>query len=154
MSRVAARRGRRRGRRRRLPVCPHRPELDLIDERRRVAEHGRDPRTQRDGIGGSRSRPLNGRGRLEELIQPLTDVRRHKFHAAADVGGCAVRLALDGVLKRPHRRRIGIQRDGAQRQHRQQQERDDEASTERQIQKDGKRKTENGKGKRKSSIVA
>jgi hypothetical protein len=102
-------------------------EFDPFDERGRVAEHRRNP------VANARRRPGRASRRdlsHEHAIHPTPDIRRDSFDAATDFGRTLGGLPLGGALEGDDLGPIRKERHGAQRQHREEQERDDEAGAE------------------------
>ena len=105
-----------------------RMEFHSVDEPRGVTEQRRDTgahdvRVGIVGVGGARN--------FEQAIHASAEIRRHQLHALGDVGGALCGFLLRRALECVHRRQVREQGDGAQRQHRQDHEGDDETCAQR-----------------------
>ncbi len=111
-------------------------ELQAANERRGFGQHRRgDDAHFRGGLlggpwGGSRLRACRRRvdAHPPEPLDPVAQVRHHPRHAIAHLGGHLLRLPLGRAAQGGSRRVVGVRRDHAQRDDRNQEEREGQAS--------------------------
>src|SRR6266850_1900252 len=118
---------------RRLRGAWARGELEGVDEVRRLAERRHQPADEhRVGLLDLRLRPAArlGEGERFEHVDPPAQVGRDDAHAVVDLARHVGRFRFDRPPQRARGGLVGVQRDGPQRHHGQEQERQDQLGAE------------------------